>query len=90
MPMLDAMAGEDSLGGEGIIERWCSDDLSALIQTNTKDSKGELISTVAMRKIERNEPDATLFQIPEGYAVSESVAGPPGRRSTNVPANKSQ
>jgi len=29
-----------------------------------------------MRNIERSEPDPTLFQIPQGYTVTESVEEP--------------
>jgi hypothetical protein len=82
--------GESSLGGETVTERWCSDELSALILTNTKDSKGGLKSTVAMRNIDRIEPDPGLFQIPQGYAVSESVAEPHVHRSPNIPTRDTQ
>jgi hypothetical protein len=90
IPMFGMPVGDSSLGGESITERWCSDDLSALILTNTKDSKGGLKSTVAMRNIERIEPDPGLFQIPQGYAVSESVASPQVRRSPNIPTRDTQ
>jgi hypothetical protein len=90
MPMLGATAGEASLGGGSIIERWCSDDLSALILTDTKDTKGGLKSSVAIRNIERTEPDPALFQIPQGYAVSESVAEPQVRHSPKVPTHDTQ
>jgi hypothetical protein len=90
IPMLGTPIGDASLGGESITERWCSDDLSALILTNSKDSKGGLKSTVAMWNIERTERDPELFQIPQGYAVSESVAEPHGRHTPNIPTRDTQ
>lgn len=55
-------------------ERWCSEELSALVLVITENAKSGSTSTVAMQKIERTEPDPSLFQIPADYAVTESVA----------------
>jgi hypothetical protein len=90
IPMPGTTVGEASLGGESITERWCSDDLSALMLTNTKDSKGGLKSIVAMRNIVRTEPDPALFQIPPGYAVSGSVAEPHTRHNAKLPTRDTQ
>jgi hypothetical protein len=58
---------------ESTTDRWCSDDLAAIVLTVYADSKTGVRTSVAMRNIERSEPDPTLFQIPPDYAVTESV-----------------
>lgn len=69
------------LGGAGdapadvtIQEIWCSDELAAIVLKTTESTRTGDKSSVAMQKIERTEPDPALFEIPEGYAVTESVA----------------
>jgi hypothetical protein len=83
MPMLVASTGGES-SSSNTNERWCSDDLSALVLTVNENTKTGTKFTVAMQKIERIEPDPSLFQIPPDYAVTESVAPPLGRRSSSV------
>jgi hypothetical protein len=83
LPMLAATSGEESLSGASTTERWCSDSLSALVLTINANSKTGRKSTIAMQKIERTEPDPALFQIPPDYAVTESVAEPRKRVTTN-------
>ena len=49
-------------------ERWYSDDLQMLVKTANSDPRfGE--NTYEFTDISRDEPDATLFQIPPGYKV---------------------
>jgi hypothetical protein len=60
--------------GEMITDRWCSDELSAVVLTVTQNSKSGRKTTIAMKNIERTEPDASLFQVPQNYSVTESVA----------------
>jgi hypothetical protein len=86
MPMLATSTGGESTSSS-TNERWCSDDLSAVVLTVTANSKAGTKFTVAMQKIERIEPDPSLFQIPPDYAITESVAPPLGRRSSSVPAS---
>jgi hypothetical protein len=88
LPMLGATSGEESPNGESTSERWCSDSLSALVLTITGNNKTGTKSTIAMQKIERTEPDAALFQIPPDYAITESVAEPRERRTSNSAPNK--
>jgi hypothetical protein len=61
-------------------DRWYSPDLSIDIQSQTIDpSRGNTNTTVS--NINRNEPDASLFQVPTGYTLQEGPAGPGfGRR----------
>jgi hypothetical protein len=62
-----------SFAHESITERWCSDDLSAIVLTVFEDTKTGVKTSIAMQNIERAEPDPTLFQIPPNYAVTESI-----------------
>jgi hypothetical protein len=84
LPKLGATVGEDPPNGESTSERWCSDSLSALVLTITGNTKTGVKSSLAMQKIERTEPDPALFQIPEGYTVTESVAEPRERRAPSA------
>jgi hypothetical protein len=90
LPMLGAIAGEESPSGESTSERWCSDSLSAMVLTVSGNTKTGVRSTLAMRNIERTEPDPGLFQIPSGYAITESVAGPREHRSPAPTQNDQQ
>jgi hypothetical protein len=87
MPMLATSTGGESTSNS-TNERWCSDDLSAVVLTVTTNSKAGTKFTVEMQKIERIEPDPSLFQIPPDYAVTESVAPPLGRRSSSVSSSR--
>jgi hypothetical protein len=60
-------------------ERWYSPDLSIDIQTQTTDpSRGNTTTTVT--NINRNEPEASLFQVPAGYTLQQGGPGGFGRR----------
>jgi len=51
-------------------ERWYSDDLQMLVKTVNSDPRfGQ--NTYEFTNISREEPDASLFQIPSGYTVVE-------------------
>jgi len=63
MPVQGMTAGEESPNGERTSELWCSDSLSAIVLTVAGNTKTGVKSTVAMRNIERSEPDPALFQI---------------------------
>lgn len=72
-------------------ERWCSDELSAIVLTVSEDPKTGKNTTRAMRNIERTEPDPQLFQIPPNYSVIESDFPATIHRDSNVtpaPANQ--
>jgi hypothetical protein len=68
---------------DSVTERWCSEDLSALILTISQNTKTGRKSTVAMHNIERTEPDPQLFQIPPNYTITETVEGPPAHTNLN-------
>jgi hypothetical protein len=60
-----------------VTDRWYSPDLSIDIQTQTMDpSRGSTNTTVS--NINRNEPDASLFQVPQGYTLQQGGPGPGG------------
>jgi hypothetical protein len=86
VPMLTT-ATQGELTSSNTSERWCSDDLSAVVLTVSENVKSGTKFTVAMQKIERSEPDPSLFQIPPDYAVTESVPQPLGRRASSVPSS---
>jgi hypothetical protein len=75
------LGGSDASAGESITEVWCSDELAAVVLRTTESTKTGFKTAIAMRKIERTEPDPALFQIPAGYAVTESVAPAGGIRN---------
>jgi hypothetical protein len=58
-------------------ERWYSSDLQMVVMSKRSDPRnGETVTQVT--NIQRAEPDATLFQVPSDYAVSQG--GPGGRK----------
>jgi hypothetical protein len=66
-------------------EIWCSDQLSAVVLTVTENAKTGEKTTFAMQNIARTEPDASLFQIPPDYAITESVDEPHSSRAPGIP-----
>jgi len=86
-PLLGASATGDSLGGESVSEIWCSEELSAEILRVSWNTRGGLKTTIAMRNIERTEPDPALFEIPPDYSVTESVTPPHRIQRPNVQSN---
>jgi hypothetical protein len=62
--------------GDTIREVWCSDELAAIVLEKDENTKSGMKTSSALTKLERNEPDAALFQVPSDYAVSESVEEP--------------
>jgi len=75
------LGGSDASAGETIQEIWCSDELEAVVLRTTENTTSGFKTAIAMRKIERVEPDPALFQIPADYAVTESVAPEQGIRA---------
>jgi hypothetical protein len=73
-------------------EEWCSDELSAMVLEVFYSGSSEAKTEIALTKLERQEPDAALFEIPIDYQVSErvptemkSVQQPPPPRTPAVP-----
>jgi len=61
---------------EIVNERWISDELKVLVRSRHSDPRfGE--NSFDLTKIERSEPTAALFSIPEGYTITEAGAGRP-------------
>jgi hypothetical protein len=75
-PGLHPLNGDDSSAGHSTTEIWCSDELSAVVLTIRESPRTGSKITIAMRNIERAEPDPGLFQIPDGYTVTERVREP--------------
>ncbi|MGA7030388.1 MAG: hypothetical protein WBY24_17230 [Candidatus Acidiferrales bacterium] len=56
-----------------VTERWYSPDLQMVVMTKRSDPRsGE--TTFQMTNIQREEPAATLFQVPAGYTVTQGPA----------------
>jgi len=71
---------DGQLSGQSAQERWCSEELAALVLQSTTNSKSETTSSTALTNLERREPDPAMFQIPPDYTVSETVPQPLGNR----------
>jgi hypothetical protein len=78
-PLNNSAGAVESSFGEMFTERWCSDELAAIVLTVSENAKTGKKTTTAMKNIERIEPDASLFQIPQDYSITETVAKPPER-----------
>jgi len=65
---------------EIVNERWVSEDLKVLVRSRHSDPRtGE--NSFDLTGIDRAEPAAALFTLPEGYKIIEPGAGRPGDRS---------
>lgn len=60
-----------------VTEIWYSEDLQAIVMSKTTDARSG-VSTYQLTNISRAEPDASLFQVPAGYSVTQG--GPLGGR----------
>jgi hypothetical protein len=61
-----------------VTERWYSPELQLYVMTKTSDPRfGE--SVTQLTEVQRNEPDASLFQVPAGYKVVSGGGGGGGR-----------
>ncbi|MFZ0819003.1 MAG: hypothetical protein WAM91_02970 [Candidatus Acidiferrales bacterium] len=57
-----------------VVEQWYSPDLQLYVMTKTSDPRnGE--NVMRLTEVSRNEPDASLFQIPANYKVVGGVGG---------------
>jgi hypothetical protein len=68
-------------------ESWVSDDLKVPVMVKTSDPRFGTTQT-QLTNIVRAEPDATLFQVPAGYTVSQDRGGPRGGRRPNGPVQQ--
>ena len=68
-------------------ERWYSEDLQMLIKTVNSDPRFG-VTTYELTDISRDNPDASLFQVPAGYTVTDTPArgGRGGQGVTGTPA----
>jgi len=80
----DSSGSVATLTDDTVTERWCSEDLSALVLTISQNGRIGRKSTVAMRNIERTEPDPQLFQIPPNYTITETTEGLSVHTNTNM------
>ncbi len=55
-------------------ERWVSPDLKIMLATSMNDPRE--VQTRTVTQLDRGEPDAGLFQVPEGFTVTESEGRP--------------
>ncbi|MGP8260404.1 MAG: hypothetical protein ACLQM6_10680 [Acidobacteriaceae bacterium] len=58
-----------------VSESWVADDLKILLASSMDDPRTGK-QTGEVTHLERTEPDASLFQVPAGYTVTESVGRP--------------
>jgi hypothetical protein len=56
-------------------ERWVSDELGGLVVSETDNDPRDGVHTTTLTNIQRSEPDASLFQPPQGYTVTERTGG---------------
>jgi len=71
------------------VERWYSRDLQMNVRIDRTDPRtGETV--FQLTNIERQEPDAALFQVPSDYTVKEAgKMGFPGKRHARPPGDGS-
>jgi hypothetical protein len=81
---IDSTGSARTLSDDTVTERWCSEEISAMVLTVSENTKTGRKYTVAMRNIERTEPDPQLFKISADYSITETAEGPPPHTSTNV------
>jgi hypothetical protein len=80
IPILQTTAPQDPING-ATREEWCTEELSVVLQETIVSGHGKDKSQLSLAKIERTEPDPTLFQIPPDYTISELVPKQLGRPS---------
>lgn len=68
---------------EIVSETWYSTELQTIVMSRSVDPRlGE--TTYKITEIHRSEPDATLFEIPTGYAVKEVQAASDSKRESRA------
>ena len=55
-----------------VYERWYSKDLQMMVKTMNSDPRYG-VTTYDLTNISQNVPDATLFQAPAGYTITEQT-----------------
>ena len=61
---------EDSGTVRSVRELWCSEELGAVL-LEVQPMQREMKHETSMTKVERREPDASLFDIPADYTIEE-------------------
>jgi hypothetical protein len=84
IPVLTTTTPQDPING-ATREEWCAEELSVVLQETTVSSHGQEKSQLSLAKIERVEPDPTLFQIPPDYTISERLLTQPTHQSVLMP-----
>ncbi len=56
-------------------ERWVSEELGGLVVSETDNDPRNGVRTTTLTNIQRSEPDASMFQPPQGYTVTERTGG---------------
>jgi hypothetical protein len=57
-----------------VAERWVSPDLKIMLATSLNDPRE--LQTRTVTQLDRGEPDAGLFQVPDGFTVTEAEGKP--------------
>jgi hypothetical protein len=63
-------AGEDPIRSD---ERWCSADLGAMMGLIIREKTGNHTIKIVYKRVERKEPEASLFEVPSGYTLTQVV-----------------
>jgi hypothetical protein len=63
-------------------ETWVSDDLSKIVLQILTDVRGKIETRITLSDIKREEPDASLFEIPVGYKTTVANDDGPARGLT--------
>lgn len=71
-------------------EMWLSDSLAAMVLRTYKDFKKGVEGTESLVNIKRDEPEASLFEIPPGYKVDPTPGEMPFSMGSGSPKPKTQ
>ena len=69
-------------------ERWVSDDLAATLLEIVRDLKTNKERRIELRNIKRQEPEASLFEIPAGFTINPSREQMPRIYGSGKPARQ--
>jgi hypothetical protein len=69
---------------ESSTEKWTSPDLQLPLLTKTHDARSKTDSVSTMSRVSREEPDPSLFRIPDGY---QSSSPKPAEPQASAPAS---
>ena len=69
------MSAAGKLAGKSpvsVVERWCSRDLQMDAGAFSSSESPRRTVTIVVSEIKQVEPDPTLFEIPEGFAIAKT------------------